>query len=290
MILPDLVLSNWQNRFMLETGIDSFARCVDKKHYKLYPYDVSYQYNSRGFRDDEWPESSQELKNAIWCFGDSFTVGLGSPISHTWVNMLQAATGRRCINVSMNGASNEWIARRVTQVIETINPADVVIHWSYLWRGENPDTTLSDVDRMISINLTNDVDMASNFLSLVSSLDNKFADTNIIYSCIPGFSTLNKVSAEEKWSVFKGSDWPTVPMTRKEFSLLSPNLLKELSSLDLKDKFEGFVMLNDFIDNKSKWVKEFKILDFARDYHHYDKLTSEYFVSEIMNYIRVAPV
>lgn len=290
MILPDLVLSDWQNKFMLETGIDSFAQCLDKEHYKSYPYNVSYQYNSRGFRDIEWPDSSQELKNAIWCFGDSFTVGLGSPLSRTWVNMLQAATGRRCINVSMNGASNEWIARRAAQVIESINPADVVIHWSYLWRGEKPDTTLSDAERMIAIKLTDGVAMASNFLNLVTSLDDKFADTNIIYSCIPGFSTLNKVSAEEKWAVIKGQDWPAMPMTHSEFSLLSPDILKELGRFDIEDKFEGFVMLNDIAANKPKWIKEFNILDFARDYHHYDKLTSEYFVSEIMNYVPVASV
>jgi hypothetical protein len=190
----------------------------------------------------------------------------------------------------MNGASNEWIARRAAQVIEAINPTDVVIHWSYLWRGESPNTTLSDADRMIAINLTDGVDMASNFLSLVTSLDDKFASTNIIYSCIPGFSTLNKVSAEEKWAMIKGGDWPAMPMTHDEFSLLPPNILKELKRFDIDDKFEGFVMLNDMAANMPQWIKEFEILDFARDYHHYDKLTSEYFVSEIMKYVQVASV
>ena len=106
MILPDFVIPNRANRTLLETGIDSLEQCNNKKWFINYPYSVTYHYNSRGFRDTEWPE---DLNLAIWCFGDSFTVGLGNPTEHTWPYILEKETGIRCINISLDGASNDWM-------------------------------------------------------------------------------------------------------------------------------------------------------------------------------------
>jgi len=133
MTLPDLVLPSRANRRWTHTGMDSPEHCRDPEHFRSYPHTVEYHYNSRGFRDDEWPE---ELDQAIWCVGDSFTVGVGSPRSHTWPWILQQRTGRRCINVSMDGASNNWIARQAVQILEQVAPETMIIHWSYLHRRE----------------------------------------------------------------------------------------------------------------------------------------------------------
>jgi hypothetical protein len=70
--------------------------------------------------------------------GDSFTVGLGSSVEHTWPNLLQKHTGRRCINVSLDGASNDWITRKACDILHTISPRHIVIHWSYWHRREAP--------------------------------------------------------------------------------------------------------------------------------------------------------
>ena len=72
-------------------------------HFLSYDYPINYQHNSRGFRDSEWPN---DLDNIIWCVGDSFTKGLGAPVEHTWPSILQNKTNKRCLNVSINGASN----------------------------------------------------------------------------------------------------------------------------------------------------------------------------------------
>ena len=72
----------------------------------------------------------------IWCVGDSFTVGLGSPLEHTWPYMLQQRLRRRVINVSMDGASNNWIARIGSAILTEFPLADIVIHWSFLHRRE----------------------------------------------------------------------------------------------------------------------------------------------------------
>ena len=138
MILPDFVLPTRANAQWDYSGIDTAELCVDPRHFKQYPYAVQYQFNSRGYRDQEWPESLDELQSAIWCVGDSFTVGLGSAVEHTWPWLLQQHTGRRCINVSMDGASNDWIARKACAVLATVAPAHVVIHWSYWHRREAP--------------------------------------------------------------------------------------------------------------------------------------------------------
>ena len=137
MILSDFILHSRVNAVWQFSGMDSIEECRDKKHFKNYPYKVEYVYNSRGFRDTEWPESLEELKNAIWCIGDSFTVGLGSPLEHTWPYLLQQQTGRRCINVSMDGTSNEWIARKGISLVNTISPDIVIAHWSYTNRRES---------------------------------------------------------------------------------------------------------------------------------------------------------
>jgi hypothetical protein len=137
MILPDFILPSRINQTWSYSGLDRFEFCLDKKHFESYPHAITYQYNSRGFRDAEWPDTVDKLKNAIWCVGDSFTVGLGSPIEHTWPYVLQQTLQKRTINISMDGASNNCIARKVLKILTQIQPELIVIHWSYLHRRED---------------------------------------------------------------------------------------------------------------------------------------------------------
>ena len=116
--------------------MDSFMSCRNKTHWLTYPYAVNYAYNSRGFRDNEWPDL---LNNVVWCVGDSFTVGVGLPQTHTWPELLKNKLNRPTINVSMGGASNGWITRKVLDILAEANPRTIVIHWSYLHRRENTD-------------------------------------------------------------------------------------------------------------------------------------------------------
>jgi hypothetical protein len=136
LILPDFVLPSRVNQHWQYSGIDSQKDCRDKKHFEQYPHNINYQYNSRGFRDQEWPDTVDQLKQAIWCVGDSFTVGIGSPVEHTWPNVLQQSTQKRIINVSMDGASNNWISRKILKILTEVEPELIVVHWSYLQRRE----------------------------------------------------------------------------------------------------------------------------------------------------------
>jgi len=144
MILPSFILRQTVDQQFKNSGIDSLKDCLDKAHFKNYPYEVDYQYNSRGYRDQEWPD---DLINAVWCIGDSFTVGLGSARERTWTSLLQNKLNRRTINVSMDGASNNWIARKTKELLTEVTPNLIVLHWSYLHRRES--TTYSYVEEYV---------------------------------------------------------------------------------------------------------------------------------------------
>ena len=136
MILPDFILPSRVNQRWEYSGMDCLEECFNKEHFNTYPFKISYNYNSRGFRDEEWPDDKQ-LQSSIWCVGDSFTVGVGSPIEHTWVYQVRQQLNTRTINVSMDGASNQWIARKAQRIIDTVEPNVLIVHWSYISRRED---------------------------------------------------------------------------------------------------------------------------------------------------------
>lgn len=135
-LLPEIFIHSKANKVWQYSGIDSPEYNLDSEHFLNYPHAISYRYNSRGFRDQEWPHSLEQLQNCIWCVGDSFTVGVGQPIQHIWPQRLSAKTGLRTINVSMDGASNQWISRTAQDIIQQIAPKHLVIMWSYTHRRE----------------------------------------------------------------------------------------------------------------------------------------------------------
>ena len=100
MILPDLLLTTRANQHWQFSGMDSLEQCQIKNYFKSYPYTFDYVYNSRGFRDVEWPNDIDQLKTAIWCVGDSFTEGMGCPADHAWPYILKKRTSIKTINVS----------------------------------------------------------------------------------------------------------------------------------------------------------------------------------------------
>jgi hypothetical protein len=106
-----------------------------------YPYTVTYKFNSRGYRDAEWPDDLSCVKNSNWCIGDSAIVGLGAPIEHSWPAILESKLNNRTIKVAMVGASNNWIFRQAEQILKEIQPKLLVIQWSYFNRRELDEAT-----------------------------------------------------------------------------------------------------------------------------------------------------
>lgn len=279
MILPDFVLPSRQHQIWTESGIDSLGQCLDKKHFKSYPHQIEYRYNSRGFRDAEWPEDLAQLKQAIWCLGDSFTVGIGSPLEHTWVVQVGNQLDTRTINVSLEGASNYWIFRKTLDILTHIQPDVIIIQWSYIHRTESNDVTLSDEDRRAKYdpdNWYNDLDLGLAFIELVKKVEVAKQHTKVIHSFIPKFGI--GIDISDTWAQISGPDWPACPTTLDEFNALGSGIVNELINFfKLYDRFNLYYNLHHNIE----YMPEIKKLDQARDSHHYDILTAQHFATGV---------
>lgn len=139
LILPAVNVPSFANYENDVSGIDCLQRCSDKQYWLDYPYRVIYHYNSRGFRDQEWTWNSATLKQSLWCVGDSFTAGIGQPWEHTWPRVLAKQINHEVRNVSLDGGSNEWIARMCEQLVQDISPIGIVVMWTYIHRRDSID-------------------------------------------------------------------------------------------------------------------------------------------------------
>jgi hypothetical protein len=282
MILPDFILQDSANKICNYSGIDSPSGCLDKKHFDNYPYLIDYRYNSRGFRDAEWPELS-ELVNSIWCVGDSFTAGLGAPYNHIWPVVLKSGSKKNTINVSMDGASNDWISRKILRILDTLSPKNIVVQWSYFSRLESTDVTLSDEDRRKQFDynklfLRNEFNnFKKNFL-LVESAKLK-TKTNIIHSFVPNASSL--VNVTNIWNGLKGPNWPKYsPKTHKDLHSLEPFIINELIDFD---QFENIEIYPEYCKLLNTAITiTYSQIDRARDGFHYDIKTATKIVNEIL--------
>jgi hypothetical protein len=304
MILPSFILRQTANQQLKHSGIDSLKSCLDKEHFKNYPYEVDYQYNSRGYRDQEWPD---DLTNVVWCIGDSFTVGLGSPRERTWPYLLENKLNQRTINVSMDGASNNWIARKTKDLFTEITPSLVILHWSYLHRREI--TTHSYVEDYINKEWVN-------FYNCVKDSSWPACDHR------QDFKNLSESIQQEIWTKHYTTDlerW----LNPNIATIVDDEHLRSFCSLDPKDgeiedynntieciesvesvKPAGTTIIHSFIPyfHGTKGndplmlrtmahleLKEYthtpllEILDLARDSHHYDYKTAKKLVAMIVN-------
>lgn len=287
MRLPECVLHSTANLSCRYTGIDSIEKCLDKEWFKQFPHDVNYNYNSRGFRDDEWPSSLENLRDSIWCIGDSFTVGLGSPFKHTWPQLLQKQTNIRTINVSLNGASNNWISRKAASILQEIQPKYIIIHWSYLHRGESDNCKLSDEERLIAykyIDQSSGIENFRNNVDLIKKTNN--SGCRVIHSFIPDGLGLDYY--RQVWKNLSGPNWP-VDLPKNLYSV--PELvIDELTTVfKIWNEFEeyyNYVEKFNSILNDEIFLGVVPRLDRARDGHHYDILTSQFFVDKIISSLK----
>jgi len=172
-------------------GMDCLELAMDKEHFLNYPKEITYRYNSRGFRDNEWPE---DLSDVIWCIGDSFTTGLGQPFEETWPQLLQKHTGKRCLNLGEDGCSNDTMALRIQEIYKIHNPKFIIVMWSYLSRRRKQNKNIQyDKD---SFGLKEDVTNFIKNYKIVNQLS-----TNVVNLIIPKAITypdlFKKISEKE---------------------------------------------------------------------------------------------
>ena len=272
MILPDFILSELKNAVLVSSGIDSVEFCKDHQHFEKFSLPISYTYNDRGFRDLEWPTC---LQQSIWCIGDSFTVGLGLPFELTWPQQIRTNLNVDTVAVAMDGASNQWIARKACRVLEQIRPKHMIVMWSYFHRRESSNQTLTDMSRRIHYSgpdqLTIDYDDFENCVKLVNDANK---DTAIIHMIIPDCHDV--VHLLKIWKQIAGESWPNqVPPT---LTNLPTTIQLEISRVhNMYDKLEKLCQCNARLESLKTTVRfvEYDVVDLARDGHHFGTETSK---------------
>lgn len=277
MILPDFILPSKINQRCEYSGIDNVESALDKNHFIRYKFAVDYKYNSRGFRDSEWPV---DLKRSIWCIGDSFTVGIGSPLSHTWPNILQSQLKQRIVNVSMDGGSNPWITKKSLKIIQEIIPETVIIHWSYLHRRENDYQTVLN-------------NKWKDFYSNVKDSSWPTCPDVMIMDTLPKFILDELKTCDQSWKNVSDEDLKLhfVRSTNELDIELTINCIKKI-----EENKGNCNIIHSVIPNfcapgfrsvfaeqlpNVQFIPEFEKIDLARDGYHYDIKTAAVFVDKI---------
>lgn len=132
----------YQNMTCLELGMDSYSQCADKKWFEQWPDTVSYQFNSAGYRTHELIDPG-----CILVIGDSFTLGMGVNSDQRYTNLLEQQLNHQVANFSLNGASNDWISRKLSQLLRILQPRAVIIHYTFSHRRERPNLDWHDNER-----------------------------------------------------------------------------------------------------------------------------------------------
>jgi hypothetical protein len=284
MILPDFVLPYNVQGSWDQSGLDSEDKCLNKKHFADFPYPVHYKYNNRGYRDDNWPPI-QNLGSAIWCVGDSFTVGIGSPREHTWTYVLQQASQQRCINVSMDGASNNWIARRTVDIVKNIAPKWIVVQWSYLHRRERSiedawlNRLLKQYQRIKQPQWPT--------CKTQEDFDNLPPDIKIR---LPGKDKINDgdrlLMAEHAATVEQDQQNTLQCIDTVEQARGAVNVLHTFIPAFIQPDLE-LEFLQQVKSRVGHYLGPVQQLDYARDSHHYDIKTSQAFVEQVLKFVNL---
>jgi hypothetical protein len=277
MILPNLVVPNLINQKFDFYSPDTLLHCTDQKYFKKYPYDVTYQFNSRGFRDDEWPD---DLENALWCIGDSATVGIGAPVGHSWPSRLNVMTNLPTINLGIRGLDNRTISYIAQEVITNINPKNIIILWSFFERRPaGSPGLLTDSPQSNQLILDNDLGHIEYFKQCVLPINNLSSKTNIVHGFVPHYYSEPIYDIERIWNNVRDPSWPTT-LTRVD--QLSDNIIRELSEVHrVYELLKIGCQWREFQNCHMKNIIDyFKIQDLARDGFHWDINTSNNISSE----------
>jgi hypothetical protein len=192
--------------------------------------------------------------------------------------VLSTKTGQRVINISMDGASNMWIARCVNLIQKEIDPKNIIVMWSYVHRREIENQNLNSEQRRLHYDKSNNLEDLRNFESCMAMITH----SKTIQLAIPEYTHADYY--QSVWQNIRGVDWPDlIPSTEDDFLAL-PKFVQT----ELKEKFKLWIDLQQSIEPrllKSKLENNFiKVnrLDLARDAHHFDLITSQWVVEQIM--------
>lgn len=140
-LLPNHVNLAYKNSTQYWTGTDQ--RAVFEKNLKnpvtaaqlknlgWDTADISYCYNSHGFRSAEF-----DRRNCGLALGCSFTEGTGLPVDTTWPYLLSNMCGTQVWNLGVGGSSIETVFRIFEHYVQTLQPKFVCVLMPPPWRLE----------------------------------------------------------------------------------------------------------------------------------------------------------
>lgn len=268
MLLPNIIIPRLANKCLEFYSPDTLADCGSRRHFKSYPHDVNYKFNSRGFRDQEWPD---DLENAIWCLGDSATNGVGAPIEHSWPSQLSKITGIPTINLGIRATDNYTISTVAREIIINVQPKNMLILWTHLERRPIDNTHSEIVDYSRQLIVDDYSEHYDFFKKCILNLTEVNVKTNIVHSL------QNDVVYDELvndiWNSVRDLSWPK---TLKDIDTLDPGIVDELRTKhkvydQLTKIFDWYKFKREFIKNE---ISKFDRVDLARDGIHWDVVTN----------------
>ena len=167
-------------------GMDSIEECRSKSLFKNFPYPVSYRFNSLGYRDRN---ISEYIKNPIITVGDSFTVGLGLPADLIYPVQLEKLVNHQVLNFSMNGASNDWMARKLELILKYFSPIAIIVHYTFSARRELDRPDWFDNERVQCEPIYTEEENYNNWLTNHNKIQTLTASIPTWYSFLPQWHT-----------------------------------------------------------------------------------------------------
>lgn len=181
----DLQIGGYVNRHYDVYGMDCYESCLDKSLFRSFPHQVSYAFNELGYRERPITEYDQK---SIICIGDSFTVGLGLPVELTYPHQLQKILNYPVLNFSMNGASNDWISRKIKLIIKYFSPPVIIVHYTFSHRRESENNDWFDNERTLcdaNVSVTAEQEDYENWVACYTAMES--LGIPVVHSFIPSW-------------------------------------------------------------------------------------------------------
>jgi lysophospholipase L1-like esterase len=276
MTLDDVVIPSLATQTFQTYRPDTFWSCYNRWHYLRYPHRITYQFNSRGFRDQEWP---QDLKNAIWCLGDSVTVGLGAPFEHTWPQQLQHITQQRTINLGIRGTNNATMAHLAHTVLQEVAPKNMVIVWSIFERRPLDSAHLLD-DSYSQQLIAPEIEHIRHFEQCLSLTRSN--TTNVVHAFVPHYFSLPPNAIHRIWEDLRGPSWPDAPRNSSDIPQF---VMQELEELNAREAVETALYFDQVLRSIANNLGEIIPRDLARDGTHFDIITAQDLAHQITRHL-----
>lgn len=164
-------------------GLDSREHAFDSQMFEQHST-IQYQFNEVGFRTHPVTQFQQD---AILVLGDSFTLGLGNHATDRFSNIIEQTLDHQVLNFSLNGASNDWISRKLEQLLILFNPRAIVLHYTFSHRRERPLLDWHDDERTECEPYYSSEENYQNWQNNFTKICNLAKNIKLVHSFIPNW-------------------------------------------------------------------------------------------------------